>query len=291
MEINDIRIKSIVREYRDAGEENARAGLLASFRKEIELYIYNFPRLAYRKDPDVCSEFYLYALDRLESIARNFPEDGSVRFKTWLNYVLKNQFVNYFRSAGRDDTVLISPEDCEEKLRTEFTVADSEEGSEVREGLSRLPQADRDLLKLYYLPETMEPDDVRRIAAGYGLSLRETLTVRGNIIAAQRRETIRLRKTVSELGGLDRKLTDLKHRLYIGREGIIGDTGDLLAKVARLESRKMRLIRELQTPEREAFQHFAAIFKNVSKARYRLNIARQKLKFEILKLMRSRKQI
>lgn len=289
MEINEVEIRRIVSVYRQS-DDSKRQEALDAFRREVELYVYNFPRLAYRKDPDVCSDFYIYALDRLESVIRNFPEGEPVKFKTWLNYVLRNQFLNYLRSVVRDDALILAPEEFEERLAGEFSPTEADDFRDLRDGLDKIPALDKDLIKFYYMPETMEPDEIRRIAESFGTAISDALKIRGEIIGAHEREVLRLRETAAELGGLERKLTYLKHKLYIGKEEVAGDHNDMLAKVARLEGRKMKLIRELQTPEHEAFRSFAKLFQNVNKARYRLNISRQKLKFEILKIMRSRKR-
>lgn len=288
MEIDDVKIRRIVERYR-AEKDDDRSAVIEEFRREIEVYIYNFPRLAFRKGPDCCADFYLYAVDRIESIVRNFPEDGGVKFKTWLNYVLRNQFVNYYRSVRREDSVVLPPEEFEERILAEFPAGEPEDHEGLREGLACLPQADRDLIELYYLPERMQAAQVRRLSEISGMGIGEVLNVRRDIMAAHERETAKLRRTAADLGGIDKKLTGLKHRLYLGKDLLPGEQNELLARVARMESRKLRLVRELQAPDHEAFQYFALLFRNAGKARYRLNSAKQKLKFEILKFMRSRK--
>jgi DNA-directed RNA polymerase specialized sigma24 family protein len=90
----------------------------------------------------VCGDFYIYALDRLESVIRNFPTDAPGKFKTWLNYVLRNQFVNYLRSVVREDTVVLAPEEFEERLAGEFAPT-KRTISRLREGLDKIPSAIR----------------------------------------------------------------------------------------------------------------------------------------------------
>lgn len=113
MDLNDIKIKSAISDYLGGGEASSRS--MTEFKKLTDMYIYNFPRAAYRKDMDTCSEFYIYMIERLEGVIKNFPLEEDLLFKTWFNYVLRNQFSHFMRFQKKQAIHYLRIEDHETK--------------------------------------------------------------------------------------------------------------------------------------------------------------------------------
>lgn len=295
MNLNDDSIKSILTDYHSAQTEGEKEKQIKLFRKEIELYIYNFPRLAYRKNRDFCSDFYLYVIERLDSVIRNYPLQANIRFKTWFNYVLKNQFMNYVRYHQIPEPVQIPFEDYEIHLSQEVDHGADEEFSALRDGLKRLSDVDRVLIRFYYLPEELHAEDIRFASKIFGLSLRDVLTVQKKLIAVHLTEIKRIRDITSKIAEVSTELIDLKyelHRLHSNdlqsETDNLKEKSDLLIRLSRLEEKKSKLIRRLEIPKKDAMEIFGKLFDNIRKARYRLNSAKNKLRFELLKIYRER---
>lgn len=294
MDLNDLKIKRIISEYDKTEYVKEKKESIKLFRKEIELYIYNFPRLAYRRNRDFCSEFYLYVLDRLDSIIKNYPIDADIQFKTWFNYVLKNQFINYLRYNQKEESSSFVPlENYETQLAVEVNHSGYEDYKRLHEGLGRLSEIDRLLIRFYYLPESLTPDDFHFATKQFGLSFRQVLTIQKNLIEAHLSETKRIRDLTSKISEISVSLTHLKYELHqqdvyldLPEKEDLRIKNELLLKIARLEEKKSKLIRRLEIPRKDVLEVFSHLFDNIRKARYRLNIAKNKLRFELLKIYR-----
>jgi hypothetical protein len=288
MELNDIRIKSIIRDYSD--EISDKEALINLFRKETELYIYNFPRLAYGKNPDFCADFYLYVLDRLEGIIRNYPIGEDLKFKTWFNYVLKNQMINFYYYQTKDETKEIPLDGLEEQFCVEILGTEEAEIDEVKEGLLRLPEIDKIVLKLYYMPEMVDFHEIRTAATHFKFSVGEILVIRRNLILANLAEIRRIREISEKLSEINRKICEVKYALYKNQALDIKSKNDYLVKLARMEGSRFKLLNRLKIPEKRIFDEFVNLFRNIRKAHYCLNIAKKKLKFEILRIIKSKEE-
>lgn len=280
MELNDGKIKQCIRKYLQEGDKREQA--IEDFRHEVENYIYLFPRLSYRKNQDFCADFYLYVLDRLDGIIRNYPLDADIRFKTWFNLVLRNQFVTFARYRAKNHRTELTLDDMEIEVHMEFFEQDEAGFDDLRQGLSQLEGPDSALIKLYYLPESLDPGELATAAEYFGVPYCEVLAVREKLIEGHNRETQRLKSLAEKLGALDIELSSMKRRLYDsgGKEGALFD------KIARKENAKSRLVRELSAPGRFFLDEIAKLFQSAEKAKRRLDIARKKLKFELLKSLR-----
>jgi RNA polymerase sigma factor (sigma-70 family) len=284
MRLRDDIIKRAIADYMHGD----RDGALAVFRKETDLYIYNFPRMSYRKDLDFCSDFYLYVTGRLDGILRNYPLDANIQFKTWFNYVLRNQMISYIRYACPGEPVELTVENIDDYPSPDIISTDQADFTELREGLSKLPPNDRVVIKFYYLPEMIDADDIREACALFGIPVSTALSIQRSLIEANYADIRRIRDVSAKTAELNTKLSALKHRLYTVKALDLGEKNSLLEKIARLEVARNREIRRLELPDRKVFQEFTVLFKNIRLAQYRLSNAKKRLRFEVLKILRSK---
>ena len=287
MELNDVAIKSAVRDFQENLTAEFRQTALENFRRLTELYIYNFPRLAYRRSPDECSEFYLYLIERLEGFIQNYPIDAPIRFKTWFNYALRNQFLNFIKTRNMEEPAQISIEEYEDSLMVESFSEAENGGREIAEGLAKLPESDRLIVKLYYLPETITAEEVAVSAKAFQMTIAGILTIQKNLICAYYNSIHRLREIAGKLTELNRTLVKLKYRMMKEVSSDLEAENEMALKIARLENSKFKMIREMEAKDDTAFEEFVKLFRNLRKARYCLSNAKKRLRFEILKNRRN----
>jgi RNA polymerase sigma factor (sigma-70 family) len=284
MRLRDDIIKRAIADYMHGDKD----GALAVFRKETDLYIYNFPRMAYRKTLDFCSDFYLYVTERLDGILRNYPLDANIQFKTWFNYVLRNQMISFIRYTCPGEPTELAVENIDDYPSPDIISTDQADYTELRQGLAKLPPNDRVVIKFYYLPEMIDADDIREACKLFGITISAALSIQRSLIEANYADIRRIRDVSSKTAELNAKLSALKHRLYTVKTLDLGEKNSLLEKIARLEVARNKEIRRLELPDRKVFQEFTVLFKNIRLAQYRLSNAKKRLRFEVLKILRSK---
>ena len=284
MRLRDDIIKRAIADYMHGDQD----GALAVFRKETDLYIYNFPRMAYRKTLDFCSDFYLYVTERLDGILRNYPLDANIQFKTWFNYVLRNQMISFIRYTCPGEPTELTVENIDDYPSPDIISTDQADYTELRQGLAKLPPNDRVVIKFYYLPEMIDADDIREACILFGITISAALSIQRSLIEANYADIRRIRDVSSKTAELNAKLSALKHRLYTVHTLDLGEKNSLLEKIARLEVARSKEIRRLELPDRKVFQEFTVLFKNIRLAQYRLSNAKKRLRFEVLKILRSK---
>lgn len=291
MELNDQKIRQLIGILKN-GRDTADSAL-EELKRETGLYIYSFPAMAYRKNRDICSDFYLYLLERLGRVLVHWPDGAEIRFKTWFNYVLRNQFHNFSHHRRGESRPFASLDDESGGIPVWSPELEDDPGSgELEKGLGRIGERDRALIRLYYLPEKVTGDDIRQIVIQTGQTVEEVLRVVREMITLQSGELERKRETAGKIGGLNEKLNDLRYRLsgYRGREndeGELARMNALMEKIARLEAGRSRLIRSLNAPDRKAAALYAGLFGNRGCAVRRLDLARNRLRFEMLRMRKT----
>ncbi len=288
MQLHDRKIKSIIQAWKDHSRDSEI--LLGQFKKEIELYIYNFPRLAYHKDPDFCSDFYLYVLEQLPSILDNYPLDADIQFKTWFNYVLRNKLIDLYHKQKKDHQACLDLDDYQDSFRVETFTDEEGDFQDLKQGLSRLGDADRILIQFYYLPESLDASQIQQAATLFCLPLHRVLEIRNQMMLMHQQDLDRIRELSERLQSLYTRLRDKKHRLYstpgLGPE----EQNNLLIQISRLEGSRYSLLHRIYAPNNKLMKTFNLLFDNLHKARYRLSIAQKKLRFYLLQEQRAIRQ-
>lgn len=291
MELNDRKIRQLIGNLREHPAESLSPDL-EELKRETGMYIYSFPAMAYRKDRDTCSEFYLFVLERLEKVLASFPLGAEVRFKTWFNYVLRNQFHNFSFYGNRQKISCVSLDGREDECFIELFEQEEFDFNDLRKCLDGLGAWDRILIKFHYLPESLDSPEIRQTALATGLTVREVLDIRKGLVMAHREDVQRKRDLASKIGVINRRLTGWKYRLKPLRfetgDAAFGELNALMAKIARAETARSRMVRELRSPDRKAFKQFSRLFKNRAMAGRRLDLARSKLRFGMMTLAKQK---
>lgn len=285
MKLNDQKIKNVLRSWQES--EAPPDILTGQFRKEVELYIYNFPRLAYRKDPDFCSEFYLYVLQFLPAIMSSYPLQADLQFKTWFNYVLRNKLVDLYHKQKVSRPLELDLDDYQDSLAVEAFGDEESDWSELRSGLSRLGLPDRLILQFYYLPESLGAAEMQEAVRMFCLPLNRLLGIRQRLIVLHQQDLERIRELSQRLQSLHSQLREKRWRLYQERSLDMEEKSNLLIQISRLENSRFNLLHRIYAPGKKMMEEFQSLFDNLQKARYRLSMARKKLRFYLLQTRRS----
>ncbi|MBI4979735.1 MAG: hypothetical protein HZC28_19815 [Spirochaetes bacterium] len=156
-EISDDTVKALISDYQIQRAHDC----FMKLRDYLAPFMYHFPRKVFRKDHDEATAFYLYALERLETIVLSF-EKKDYLFVTWFSVVLRNLYCNYLkrsrthkRASVRTVAVDVHDNATHEVLFSiPETCADDEHEqlSDLEAYLSpRVPLRDVTMYKLHYL--------------------------------------------------------------------------------------------------------------------------------------------
>jgi len=280
MELHDKKIKTLIERFK-SGKEDIH-NILNDLRREVELYIYNFPRLAYKKGPDICSEFYLYVLERLGSIIENFPLNETIQFKTWFNAVLRNQLTNFFYYHQKDRKLELSLEDYENDISVDVFEKEELDLKTLMKGLSSLNCMERLSLLFFYMPECLEAEDIKKASESFKMSIQEILAIQRSLIVAREKEIQRIREISDKIGKYSQTLARLKYKLYKGSGEDLKIKNELLQKIARNEASRARLVRLMEAPDKAVFREFSALFRNALVTKRYLKTAKRKLRIILL---------
>lgn len=102
--INEEKIIELIKEYQDGNKS-----VLNTIIKEISLYVYNFPLIMYNRPKEEAGEFYIYFMERIENIVRNFKYKG-YRFTTYLTASLINHYKNFLMTNRKTIKVIYESE-------------------------------------------------------------------------------------------------------------------------------------------------------------------------------------
>ncbi len=277
MNLNDEKIKKLIKNFHDDPPI-----ILENLKKELNEYIYYFPKMAYKKDLDICGDFYLYIIERLENIIKSYNPTSEVKFKTWFNYVLKNNFINFMKFVHKDFKNELSLEDYEESLP--FEVFGEEEGNlkDIENTLESIEEIDRLILKLYYIPELINEEDVLCLVENFKLGFSEILNLQKRLIELRQIESEKLKSIALKIKEINSLILEKKYLVH-KRQLPLEELNKILYTIAKLESQRFKLICKIREEEKDIFEAIAILFNSKEKARYRLKVARDKFRFYYLK--------
>ena len=181
--IPDKKIKELS-VYFKSGDEKSYSIIL----NMLSGYIYNYPRITFGMDLDVCSDFYEYIFTRLKTILTGYRETDA-KFITWFTVVLRNRYLNFIREKKykhrvEQQTAFISLDSSLENSRSLYSVIS--DGKDYRGSnfngyykliddiVKNLKEKQRIFFHLYYI-ETLRPEDVSFISIHLDNSIRRSL--------------------------------------------------------------------------------------------------------------------
>jgi RNA polymerase sigma factor (sigma-70 family) len=176
--IPDDEIKGRIRMY-----QTGRRAVFGEIVSLLSSYIYNYPRIVFGSDADLCSDFYEYLFRRLDRILISYRETEA-KFITWFTVVLRNRYLNFIRERGVQEgnpISLDSRDGTEQSLynviaeRRDFVHSNQKEYDRLIEAITAdLNIKKRVFFHLYYL-DSLRPADVAFLSVTLGRSVQQTL--------------------------------------------------------------------------------------------------------------------
>ncbi|UCB46711.1 MAG: hypothetical protein JSV25_04640 [Spirochaetota bacterium] len=181
--IPDSKIKGYIRGYK-SGDEKCYSLIISA----ISQYIYNYPRIVFSSDADVCGDFYEYILLRLRDIIDAYRETEA-KFFTWFTVVLRNRYFNFLRGKRSNYILKESIDFISFDYRNERAggfhnvVGDTRDYGSVGERdyndlieyiVKNLRDKQRLFFHLYYI-DTLRPEDLGFLAIYLGQHFRDVL--------------------------------------------------------------------------------------------------------------------
>ncbi len=182
--IPDVKIKSNIQQI-----QNGNKSLYQETVKILSPYIYNFPRIVFSADSDLCGDFYEYVFVRLEKILMAYRETEA-KFVTWFTVVLRNRYFNFIRERKSKNSIgdnykFISL-DCDTGktqslhnligVRDHFSHSEHSSYEPLLERIVRnLNHNQRLFFHLYYI-DTIRPEDIGFISITLNRTVQDVLS-------------------------------------------------------------------------------------------------------------------
>ena len=176
-------------------------------------YTYNFPRIIFQKDKDICSEFFLYIYERLPEILKKFTATN-IKFTTWYVIVLRNSYFNWYKTNNNQFVEL----PCEnEKLHyviyKEFHDEDMDSFLQVDDKIlknldkiiNNLPIKVRIVIKLHYF-DLFNEDDLKLSGEIFKIPINELFKEFNYLL-------MRVQKKQTEIKKLEDKVKEISSKL------------------------------------------------------------------------------
>lgn len=199
--------------------------------ERLHAIIYHFPRQLLRVSPDVASDFYLYAHERIESYFLTYRHDAGMSFLSWISLCLRRDFLNFYKRRKRPADRELLKDTAEWDTEVGLLPGVIEEENEpwadgIRECLRQLKEEDRIHLKMHFgFPFTYA--DLRCMCQRLGIPT--AFSNYRKYLFYLRDITIQTAKTRKDLLV---SLSDLEQSMYKH-----GKTRELLARRERLQEK------------------------------------------------------
>jgi DNA-directed RNA polymerase specialized sigma24 family protein len=218
--ISDARIKRCIRSYQ-GGDRDVYAEIV----KLLSPYMYNYPRIVFAADPDCCSDFYEYMLNRLQKVLGSYRETDA-RFSTWFTVVLRSRYINFVRerataSQWRAETFSYSLDYSQNDKQSLYSmIAEPKDYIQshyalydelVERIVSHLNRKHRIFFHLYYI-ESLRPEDVVYLSFSLGREIRDVLHGIGALKNTVARRYKKKNENLGKLGTYHRELIKAQRR-------------------------------------------------------------------------------
>lgn len=266
MVIHDIKIKSLLRKFQSDSDDADREELYNQICELVSDFIYNYPRIKYHKDYDICSDFYIYVLERLYKILHKFNLKGKASFQTWLAVVLFNLWRNYVKSSsykkkyeekirslnmGEDpgvdrDIVLrktvigISDED------SESTYVGNYEVKSLKECFKRMPKKVRVVVKAHFF-ELFTSEDIEEAVQAFQLDFMVTLRKYEVMVNKTRDQYEKISDLIDDINSIVYDINLHKEKFKKLEKDEINNINEYSKKIERLKETKETKIEKLRS--------------------------------------------
>ncbi|URA10675.1 sigma-70 RNA polymerase sigma factor region 4 domain-containing protein [Thermospira aquatica] len=266
MQLDDEKILCLFQRY-----QQGELSVLSLLRKEVEIFIYEFPRMAYHAGGDECGDFYLYMIERLESVWKQWDPEKTPQFSLWFSTILRYRYLDFLRWRDRPPpTDVLYEEECVAPVDDE-----NNQWERLRVALVKLQDHDRLWIKWFYLPEELSPEEIKLTKSLTGHSYQTLLSLQQEMIVEKLKDIEKIRKTSEELGSLCEDIASLKALMQNPEE----KNPQNIQKLMKLEVRRNRLMKTLSQNNTTLLRVFSKLFTSPREAKNRLKLAESRLKY------------
>lgn len=271
MHIDDITIRSIVEKYQ-AEMSYTYANF---FIEQTCFFIQHWPKIQFSCDEDVCQDFLVYILERIDTILLSFPLQTEVLFKTWFSGVLYHKFVDFVK-AGSVKVDMLSIEDDIVKVEDQ-SVSTMFLGSyfDIELVLEKLSYEDQSLLMFYYFPEKLTPDHLNSIADSTQKNLYDILFCYQELMQEQNKNYDQKQLCQKKLDKID---SDLAHMYNILKKNSCKDISVIENKIARFKNKRDKYLRYLRRMNQGFMKVFSQLFIDYNTAYRKIRNLERKIK-------------
>ena len=261
--IKDIKIKNLIRNLQ--ANENNNNETYEKILSLISEFIYNFPRIKYYKDIDICSEFYLYTVNYLPDILIKFNIKGKATFQTWFAVVLVNIWRNFLKTAKNKEkennkantqsienlnsidrygilqnTIIKESVDENESIYVGKMKVDS-----LSSCFQKMPKKVRVTVKAHFF-ELFTAGDIEESVDAFQLDFMATLRKYEVIVTKTRDKYKKISDLIDELNNTVYELNNAKNQFDFRKNDII-NADKYRNKIERLENFKTKKIDKLKS--------------------------------------------
>ena len=211
MRVKKEKVKQLILEF----QKNLDIDVLKQIIKEISDMVYNYPTLVFHVNPEECSDFYIYIIERLKPLILKYNTELS-SFYTWFNVVLKSQCLNWLNSiqAKKRKSFQTESLDTGHQYMLSDTSGDTHEDDNItaviKQYIAELPDLDRLIIKLLYYD--INNKLVNEISMYNKRPVKENLEMIKHFLNNNKKFKIYSELT-SKISVLQYKILDLKKRL------------------------------------------------------------------------------
>ncbi len=258
--IHDIKIKSLLRKLDSKSKLSIDDDIYKDILEQISEFIYNFPKLKYHKNKDICSDFYLYTLDYLNEILMKFDIKGKASFQTWFSIVLFNLWRNYQNTRKSKDNqiknndIVIDDLDYINRFKSlqESVIHKSNDENngifindkeiiKLDECFKQMPKKVRVVLKAHFF-ELFQSSDIMEAVNAFQLDFMVTLRKYEVLVTKTRDQYEIVCNLIEKINETIYQIKNIK-TLYSGKNI---EQSDIENKIQKLSTKKEKLVDKLK---------------------------------------------
>ncbi len=192
--IDEDKIKKLILEYQEGNNS-----ILNTIIKEISIYVYNFPIIMYNRELDEAGEFYIYFIERIENVIKNFQDKG-YKFTTYLTASLINSFKNFLITKRKTLKVIYESELS--NINILYLLSDLKEDENVNleksiEFFNTLDEFSKLIIKTFIFELT--PEDLKLISKYTGKPIQQVINEYEEIYKNVNKKYIKRKKLIESI--------------------------------------------------------------------------------------------
>lgn len=274
MDIDSTKIKALIKLYRETNAEEEFQNIV----KELDVYIYYFPKWNYKCGADLCSEYYLFVQNQIKNIIHSYPLNSQVQFKTWFNHVLLNKYHDFCKqgTVNTETEFLFEDVEVQDTDYTDFS-------RKLKLVTDKLEPYEACLLKFYYNPMEVTSDDLSILEEHTSCMMVQLINIHKELLTFNELGRQYRERQGSYLDKINIKIAHFENIIKKNKKNDTDRHCQLLSKIARLNNRKSKIIKQIQRAEKNMFKIFVKLFPNYDAAYRMLKYLKSKTRYIMLK--------